>query len=161
MSHPVDAAGDEVFATAPLVIPVTVELDAPPAAVWEALGSDRMWSWLPIIDRLRWLTPRPHREGAVRVLRLARLTTIEEHFYRWEDERRATFHVVSSTRPVLRALAEDFALEPTAAGGTRLTWTMAVDPRLPGVRALGRLLVPLLRPGNRLALAGIRRILAA
>lgn len=161
MSHPVSATGDEIFATAPLVVPATVELDAPPAAVWEALGSDRMWSWLPLLDQLRWLTPRPHREGAVRVLRVARLATVEEHFYRWEDERRATFHVVRASRPLLRALAEDFRLEPTPGGGTRLTWTMAVEPRLPGVRALARLLVPLLKPGNRMAIAGIRRILPA
>jgi carbon monoxide dehydrogenase subunit G len=156
--HPVRPVDDSFFETAPLVIPVTVELDASPAAVWEALGSDRMWSWLPVLDRLRWLTPRPLTQGAVRVLRVARLFTIEEHFYRWDDERRATFHVTSATRPVLNALAEDFVLEPTATG-TRLTWTMAVDPKLPGARLLGKLLGPLMRPGNKLAIAGIRKIL--
>jgi Polyketide cyclase / dehydrase and lipid transport len=159
MTHPVRPVDDSFFETAPLVIPVTVELDAPPAAVWEALGSDRMWSWLPVLDRLRWLSARPLSEGAVRVLRIARLSTIEEHFYRWEDERRATFHVVSQTRPLLDALAEDFVLEPTAGGGTRLTWTMAVAPKLPVPAWLARLLVPLLAPGNRIAIGGIRRIL--
>lgn len=159
MPHPVRPVDDSFFATAPLVIPVTVELDASPADVWAALGSDEMWSWMPLLDRLRWLTARPHVEGAVRVLRVARLFTLEEHFYRWEDERRATFHVVGSTRPVLDALAEDFVLEPTAAGGTRLTWTMALAPR-PAVPAwLARLLVPLLKRGNRFGIAGIRKIL--
>jgi carbon monoxide dehydrogenase subunit G len=157
--HAVRPVDDSFFETAPLVVPVTVELDAPPEAVWEALGSDEMWSWFPALDRLRWLTARPHVEGAVRVLRVARLFTIEEHFYRWEENRRATFHVVSSTRPVLDALAEDFLLEPTAGGGTRLTWTFAVDPKLPGARLLGRLLGPLLAPGNRRAISGIRKIL--
>lgn len=159
--HPVRPVDDSFFQSAPLVIPVTVELAASPAAVWEALGSDRMWSWLPLLDRLRWLTPRPLTQGAVRVLRVARAFTIEEHFYRWEEERRATFHVVGSTRPVLDALAEDFVLEPLPGGGTRLTWTMAVAPRpaLPGW--LAKALVPLLKPGNRFAIAGIRRILPA
>jgi hypothetical protein len=156
-AHPVRPVDDGFFQTAPLVIPVTVELDATPAEVWEALGSDRMWSWLPLLDQLRWLTSRPLGQGAVRVLRVARLFSIEEHFYRWEEGRRATFHVTSSTRPVLRALAEDFVLEPTATG-TRLTWTMAVEPKLPGTRLL-RWLVPLLKPGNKLAIAGIRKIL--
>ncbi len=156
-THPVRPVDDSFFATAPLVIPVTVELDATPGEVWEALGSDRMWSWLPVLDQLRWLTPRPLTQGAVRVLRVARLFSIEEHFYRWEDERRATFHVTSSTRPVLNALAEDFVLEPTATG-TRLTWTMAVEPKLPGAGLL-RWLVPLLKPGNKLAISGIRKIL--
>ena len=157
-NHPVQPVGDSFFGTAPLAIPVTVELAATPAQVWEALGSDAMWSWLPVLDRLRWLTPRPLTEGAVRVLRVARLFTIEEHFYRWEEERRATFHVTSSTRPVLNALAEDFVLEPTASG-TRLTWTMALDPKVPGARLLGKLLGPLLKAGNRFAIGGIRKIL--
>lgn len=157
--HPVRPVDDSFFETAPLVIPVTVELAAAPAQVWEALGSDRMWSWLPLLDRLRWLTPRPLTQGAVRVLRVARLFTIEEHFYRWEDERRATFHVTSSTRPVLDALAEDFVLEPLPGGGTRLTWTMAVAPKPAVPGWLAGLLVPLLKPGNKLAIAGIRKIL--
>ena len=159
MTHPVRPVDDSFFETAPLVIPVTVELAATPAQVWEALGSDRMWSWLPVLDRLRWLTPRPLTQGAVRVLRVARLFTIEEHFYRWEDERRATFHVTSSTRPVLDALAEDFVLEPLPGGGTRLTWTMAVAPKPAVPGWLAGLLVPLLKPGNKLAIAGIRKIL--
>ena len=159
MSHPARAAGDDVFETAPIVVPVTIELDAAPAAVWEALGSDAMWSWFPPLDRLRWLTARPLGEGAVRTIRVARLFTLEEHFHRWEEGRRATFHVVSVTRPVLNALAEDFLLEPTANGGTRLTWTFALDPRLPGARALGRIAAPLLRAGNRSMIAGIRKIL--
>lgn len=155
--YPVRPVDDSFFETAPLVIPVSVDLDATPAEVWEALGSDRMWSWFPPLDRLRWLTARPHAQGAVRVLRVARLFTIEEHFYRWEEERRATFHVVSSTRPVLRALAEDFLLEPTATG-TRLTWTMALDTGPRGARLL-RHLAPLLAAGNKLAISGIRKIL--
>jgi carbon monoxide dehydrogenase subunit G len=156
--HPVRPVDDSFFETAPLVIPVTVELAATPAQVWEALGSDRMWSWMPVLDKLRWLTPRPLTKGAVRVLRIARLFSVEEHFYRWDDERRATFHVTSATRPVLNALAEDFVLEPTPAG-TRLTWTMALDPKLPVPAWLGKLLVPLLAPGNKFAIAGIRKIL--
>jgi carbon monoxide dehydrogenase subunit G len=159
MTHPVRPVDDSFLETAPLVIPATVELDAPPTAVWEALGSDRMWSWLPVLDRLRWLSARPLSEGAVRVLRVARLLTIEEHFYRWEDERRATFHVVGQSRPVLAALAEDFVLQPTANGGTRLTWTMALEPRVSVPAWLARLLVPLLKPGNRIAIGGIRKIL--
>jgi hypothetical protein len=159
LTHAVELVDDSFFETAPLVIPATVELDATPAQVWEALGSDRMWSWLPVLDQLRWLTPRPLTKGAVRVLRVAHLFTIEEHFYRWDDERRATFHVTRSSRRVLNALAEDFVLEPTPAGGTKLTWIMALDPKVPGGRRVGKLLSRLLAPGNRFALAGIRKIL--
>ena len=159
MTYPAQADGDDIFETAPLVIPATVELDATPAAVWEALGSDAMWSWFPPLDRLRWLSARPLGEGAVRTIRVTRLFTLEEHFYRWEEERRATFHVVGVTRPVLSALAEDFLLEPLPGDRTRLTWTFALDPRLPGARLLGRVAGPLLRAGNRSMIAGIRKIL--
>ncbi|HYI81222.1 MAG TPA: SRPBCC family protein [Thermoleophilaceae bacterium] len=159
MTYPTRADRDAIFETAPMVIPVTVELDASPAQVWDALGSDQMWSWFPPLDRLRWLTGRPLQEGAVRTIRVARLFTLEEHFYRWEEGRRATFHVVGVTRPVLDALAEDFLLEPTAGGGTRLTWTFAVDPKLPGARLVASLLGPLLKAGNRFAIGGIRKIL--
>lgn len=157
-AHPVRPVDDGFFEQAPLVIRSTVDFAASPAEVWEALGSDRMWSWLPVLDQLRWVSPRPLAEGAVRTLRVAHLFTIEERFYRWEEPQRATFHVTSSSRPVLRALAEDFLLEPTPAG-TRLTWTMALEPRLPFPRLLGRLLSLLLRPGNTWAIGGLRRIL--
>lgn len=155
MPYALDPVDDRFFEEAPLVIPATVELAAAPEQVWEALGSDRMWSWVPALDRLRWTTP--HGPGAIRMLRIGRLVTVEEEFYRWEPARRATFRVVRQSRRVLGGLAEDFLLEPTAAG-TRLTWTMALRPRLPGAAALAPL-TPLLAKGNAAGLAGIRKIL--
>lgn len=156
-AHAVRPVGDEFLEAAPLVVRVAVDLDAPPSAVFDVLASERMWSWLPLIDRLRWTTPSPQGEGSVRVLRIARLFEVEERFYRWDAGRRATFHVTSATRPVLNALAEDFLVEPAGAG-SRLTWTFALDPKLPGARLLGRI-APLLAPGNRWAIGGIRRLL--
>lgn len=158
-AHPVRPVDDSFFEQAPIVVRSKVDFDASAAEVWEALGSDRMWSWLPVLDQLRWASPRPLGEGAVRTLRVARSFTIEEHFYRWEEPRRATFHVTSSTRPTLRALAEDFLLEPRPDGGTRLTWTMALEPRPSVPRVVGRVLSVLLRPGNTWAIGGLRRIL--
>jgi hypothetical protein len=140
------------------VVPASVELDATPARVWEALGSDAMWSWAPIIDQLVWITPRPQSAGAVRRLRLLKVNTIEEEFYRWDDERRATFRVTRQSRPMLGGLAEDFLLDPLAGGTrTRLTWTMAIALR--GVPAPPPALLPLLSKGNAAALGGIRTIL--
>ncbi|HEU4975550.1 MAG TPA: SRPBCC family protein [Baekduia sp.] len=151
--RPID---DRFFEDAPLVVPATVELEAAPERVWEALGSDRMWSWVPALDRLRWVTP--HGPGAIRLLRIAQLVTVEEEFYRWEPARRATFRVTRQSRRVLNALAEDFLLEPTATG-TRLTWTMALEPRPAPPRAVAAVLTPALAKGNALGLAGITTIL--
>jgi hypothetical protein len=158
MTYTLRPIDDRFFDEAPIVVPATVELDASPAKVWEALGSDAMWSWAPIIDQLVWLTPRPQSAGAVRRLRMFKVNTIEEEFYRWEEGRRATFRVTRQTRRLLDGLAEDFLLEPSAGGGTRLTWTMAIAPRLPGAGAVGRL-APALAKGNAAAIGGIRKIL--
>ena len=153
MSSALAPIDDAFFERAPIVIPSVVELDAPRERVWEALGSDQMWSWFPAVDQLQWLTPQG--PGAIRRLRLAHLTTIDEEFYRWEEPRRATFRVTRSTRPLLKGLAEDFLLEELPGDRTRLTWTMALDPKLPGAG----LLKPALAKGNQQAIAGIKKIL--
>ncbi len=152
--RPVD---DAFLDDAQIVIRSIVDLAATPAQVWEALGSDRMWSWLPVIDRLEWLTPRPHAAGCVRRLRLGKLLVVDEEFYRWDVEQRATFRVTAQNRNVLDGLIEDFVLEPSAKG-TTLTWTMALTPRRGQRLPLG-LLAPLLRPGNAAAIGGIKKII--
>jgi hypothetical protein len=157
MTYALDPIDDSFFDTAPIVVPATVELDAPPQRVWDALGSGEMWSWAPIIDRLQWLPPL--NGTPVRRLRLFGLATIEEEFYRWEEPRRATFRVRESTRPLLRGLAEDFVLEELPGGRTRLTWTMALAPKGSVPPALGRALSRLLASGNTLAIGGLRKIL--
>jgi hypothetical protein len=157
MAYALKPVGDEWFETAPLVVPASVTLDAPVERVWEALGSDAMWSWAPIIDQLEWITPRPHAAGSIRRLRLLKVNTIEEEFYRWEDNRRATFRVTRQTRPMLDGLAEDFLLEPTPSGGTTLTWTMAIGVK--GAPAPPAFLRPALVKGNAAAIGGIKKIL--
>lgn len=157
MAYALKPIGDEWFQQAPLVVPATVSLDAPVERVWEALGSDAMWSWAPIIDQVEWITPRPHAAGSIRRLRLLKVNTIEEDFYRWETNRRATFRVTHQTRPMLDGLAEDFVLEPTPGGGTSLTWTMAIG--LKGAPAPPAFLKPALVKGNTVAIGGIKTIL--
>jgi hypothetical protein len=160
MPYALDPIDDRFFEQAPIVIPATVQLAATPEQVWEALGSDAMWSWAPIIDQLVWVTPRPQAAGAIRRLRLLKFVTIEEEFYRWEAPHRATFRVTEQSRRVFGGLAEDFLLEPSA-NGTSLTWTMALAPRLPGAAAAGGMApARALARGNALALGGIRTILA-
>ncbi|HWH93456.1 MAG TPA: SRPBCC family protein [Baekduia sp.] len=158
MAYTLKPVDDTFFDDAPLVVPATVQLHATPAQVWEALSSDAMWSWAPIIDQVTWITPRPHAAGAIRRLRLLKLDTIEEEFYRWDEGRRATFRVVAQSRQMLEGLAEDFLLEPLDGGaGTRLTWTMAIALR--GVPAPPKALLPVLVRGNAAAIGGIRKIL--
>jgi hypothetical protein len=156
-AYPLRHVDDEFLKDAPLVVRSSVQLDAQPPAVWEALGSDEMWSWLPVIDRLAWQSPKPYSAGSIRRLRIGKFVTLDEEFYRWDVEQRATFRVFGQSRQVLDALIEDFALVPKA-GGTELTWTMAASPLKGSGLPLG-LLAPLLRPGNTFAIAGIKKIL--
>jgi Polyketide cyclase / dehydrase and lipid transport len=159
MTYILPLVDDTFFERAPAVIPARVEIDAEPAAVWALLGSDAMWSWAPIIDQVRWSTPRPHAAGSLRYLKLFGLVTLEEEFYRWDDAAlRATFRVTRQSRRVFDGLAEDFLVEPLD-GGTRsrLTWTMAVAPR--GLPAPPKALIPALSLGNAQALAGIKSVL--
>lgn len=157
MAYALKPIDDAFFQEAPLVVPATVQLDAPVERVWEALGSDAMWSWAPIIDQVEWITPRPHAAGSIRRLRMFKLNTIEEEFYRWDINQRATFRVTHQTRGLLDGLAEDFLLEPTPSGGTALTWTMAIALR--GIPAPPAFLKPGLIRGNAAAIAGIKTIL--
>jgi hypothetical protein len=158
MAYKLPPIDDAFFESAPLVVPAVVDLDAPPARVWEVLGSDAMWSWAPIIDQLVWLTSRPQTVGATRRLRLLKVNVIEEEFYRWDENRRATFRVTQQTRPLLNGLAEDFVLDPLDGGArTRLTWTMAMA--LKGVPAPPKALLPALVKGNAAAIGGIRTLL--
>jgi hypothetical protein len=159
MTYKLKPIDDAFFDDAPIVIPAVVELAASAEQVWEALGSDAMWSWAPIIDQVEWITPRPHAAGSIRRLRLLKAVTIEEDFYRWDEGRRATFRVTQQSRRLFHGLAEDFLLEPGVGGGTRLTWTMAVAPR--GLPGAPKALIPALACGNALAIGGLRKLLPA
>lgn len=158
MAHALAPVDDRFLTTAPLVMTASVVLPNSPEQVWEALGSDQMWSWAPGMDRLRWLTPEPREAGCVRELRLGRLITFTEEFYRWDVNQRATFRVTHTTHRVIKGVVEDFLLDAMPDGGTTLTWTMAAAPAGPRPP---RALAALLTPGNRRAIAGIRKILPA
>ncbi|MBJ7328494.1 MAG: SRPBCC family protein [Solirubrobacteraceae bacterium] len=160
LAHPVRRVDEQFLRNAPLVITASVDLDASPDAVFEALGSDEMWSWVPVLDKLRWITPRPLGEGSVRILRIGKAVEVEEDFFIWEEGRRAAFTVVSASKKAFDALAEDFVVEPTSRG-TRLTWTMAVDPGRPLPGPLRKALPKILGPGNKFALSGIKKIIPA
>jgi len=136
----------------------SVVLPNSPEQVWEALASEQMWSWVPAIDQLRWLTPEPRETGCIRELRIAKLMTVTEEFYRWDINKRATFRVTHTTRRLVKGIVEDFLLDEMADGGTTLTWTMATAPAGPKPP---KALAGLLTPGNRKAIAGIKKILPA
>lgn len=159
MSRSLAPIGDEFLATAPLVLSAHLDLPHPPEQVWDALGSDEMGSWMGILDRATWHSARPLTVGARRSVRLARLITLQEEFYRWDAPHRATFRVTAINLPLVSGWAEDFLVEPGTDGGTRLTWTMAIDNRLLRLVRIPRRLRPPVVSACRAMMAGIATIL--
>ncbi|MEV0247434.1 SRPBCC family protein [Nocardia sp. NPDC050712] len=134
--HPVD---DTVFDTAALVFTIERDLDAPLPAVWTAVDDDRAWSWLPFPGvGVRYGSP-VRGSGVVREMGSVfgpwRVLWVErERFWRYEPEQRITFGVVSGNwlqYLLVRQYAEDMRFAALGADRTKVTWTIAVTPRLP------------------------------
>jgi hypothetical protein len=58
------------------------------------------------------------------------LLTVDEHFFRWEQNRRCSFYLTGHSMPLFHAFAEDYLLEEVAPGRTHFTYSVAVEPRL-------------------------------
>jgi Polyketide cyclase / dehydrase and lipid transport len=134
--YALEPADETFFETAPFVHSYPVDLDVPPDVVWESLTSERsMWDWKLPVKRLTWTSPRPFGPGTTREVILTGSTFgIRERYFRWEDGRRKSFAATECDRRLLRRFAEDYLVEPRP-GGSRFTWTIALEP-LPKVRWL-------------------------
>ena len=117
--------------------------------------------WFPGFSRDgRYVTPAPHGVGSQREVRVGR-TRLVETVLAWEEGRRWAFTIAEGGMPGVKALAEDYVVEPEGSG-SRLTWTLATEtsPHLAGKvtgaltgvlgkRAFGKL--------DRVLAAGVRR----
>jgi uncharacterized protein YndB with AHSA1/START domain len=106
-----------------------VELPAAPDEVFAVLADHAGWP--------RWFTGMRDVtiDGAAAGVGALRTVSVpparvQERFLVWDPGARLVFNIVGSNLPGLRAMAEDWRLEPTA-GGTRLTIDIAVDPTMP------------------------------
>jgi carbon monoxide dehydrogenase subunit G len=154
----VDAA---FLTTAPYRTTRSVLVPAPPAAVFAAIAEDPAgWGdWFPGFSRTgRYRTPPPPGVGAEREMRLGGAGLVET-VIAWEAPTRWAFRVSEARLPGVRAMAEGYVLEPES-GGTRVTWTLALETSpgfvAPVMGAASGALVPvaLRRLGRRLAGAG-------
>ena len=110
---------------------------ADPATVYALLRDGAGWpSWSPI-DSFELEKPgagEPEGLGAVRVFRNGRITGRDTIVELVPDRRFSYTH--ASSLPV-RNYRADVDLEPVAEG-TRITWTVAFDPKIPGTGRLMR-----------------------
>jgi Polyketide cyclase / dehydrase and lipid transport len=133
--RPVDEA---FFETAPMRLHAGFEIPRPAADVWGDLTRDSALHWCRILQDVRWTSPRPFGVGTTREVKaLGGTNLLREHYFLWEEGRRHCFYVTETTAPIIKALAEDYTVEPRGADACRFTWTICVEPS-----AIGR-------PGGR------------
>ncbi|KOU27432.1 hypothetical protein ADK52_08140 [Streptomyces sp. WM6372] len=152
--YPLTEIGDEFLVSAPFRYEHSVETTAPAERMWEILTGDQLVHWVWAFTGLTWNSPRPFGVGTVRDVTLLKFFTVRERFFRWDEDHRYTFSVYEASRPGLRHAAEDWTIEPTPAG-SRLTWTMAIQPAplaAPLLWAGG----PVIRLVQRRALSAVR-----
>jgi|1185.fasta_scaffold192462_2 hypothetical protein len=115
-------------------IEYTAVTAADPATVYAVLREGSTWpAWAPI-DSFALARPgadEPEGVGAIRELRSGRVTGRDEIV---PDRRLSYAH--TSSLPV-RDYRGDVDLEPVA-GGTRIRWAVAFDPKIPGTGRLVR-----------------------
>lgn len=151
--HPLEAVDESFFDTAPHRYVYPIDLAVAPERVWQSLTSDEsVAGWGFAVRSVRWTSPRPFGVGTTRevVLPLG-VITVRERFIVWENGSRYAFEVYEATRGLFRRFAENYVVERRA-GGSRLTWTVALEPR-PKLRGA----VELGRPLNRLAFGQVAR----
>jgi hypothetical protein len=125
--HPVDSS---FFDTAPMRFRNGVELAAAPADVFAVFEDGDSWpKWFHAIHKVVWTSNKPYRVGTTRTVWLTAVT-IDEHFFRWEQDRRFSFYLTGHSMPLFHAFAEDYLLEGLAASKTRFTYSVAIEPRL-------------------------------
>lgn len=105
---------------------------APPAAVYALLRDGATWPvWTEITSFVLEREGAGEREGlgAIRVWR-SKGKTIREEIVELVPDRRLSYTVLSGL--AVRGYRADIDLEPSADGGTHITWSSSFAPKVPG-----------------------------
>jgi len=150
--HPVEAS---FFDTAPIRFKNAVEVEARPAEVFAIFEDGESWPiWFSGMRKVVWTSNKPYGVGTTRTVWFP-LVSIDEHFFRWEQDRRFSFYLTAHSMPLVHALAEDYLLEEVAPGRTRFTYSVAFEPRL-ALSMGGPIARPLIDPFLRNACKGLQ-----
>ena len=102
---------------------------APRACVFDAFVDPDGWpDWFPNVQRATYTSRPPFGVGTIRVAHVGGTRWVEE-MVAWDDGRRWAWTVLRSSVPFAKAQVECFEFADAGAG-TRIRWTLALDPRL-------------------------------
>ena len=112
---------------APIRVTESIDISAPPSAVWAHLADHESWpEWFAPIERVEPLGSPTGVGGGRRIT--VRKRPIDEVFTAWDVDRHFAFAVTESKLPILHALAESVRLEPIDSG-TRVTYRQGIQGR--------------------------------
>jgi len=122
--------GLEFIESAPVRFVNEVTIHASCDEVFEALKDPDSWPrWFSDIQRVEWTSPPPFGVGSTRTVTLKGMTVYEK-FMVWEPGKRFAFYAPKISKPIAHAFCEDYRLEDSGSGTTRLIFTVAMEPRL-------------------------------
>lgn len=117
---------------APCKVVNVVDLPATPEAVFAIFEDEHAWpKWFGVLTKVEWTSPKPYGVGTTRTVTINGILKAKEHFFHWEDNRGFSFYFTETSLPFVKALVEDYQLEPIDANTTRLTYTVAYEPAFP------------------------------
>jgi carbon monoxide dehydrogenase subunit G len=112
---------------APIRVERSIEIAAPPAAVWARIADHRTWpEWFTAVDSVDVLGA-PEGVGGGRRVTVGKLT-LDEEFTAWDVDEHFAFSVIASKLPILESLAESVRIVPTA-GGSRVVYRQGVQAK--------------------------------
>jgi uncharacterized protein YndB with AHSA1/START domain len=100
---------------APIRFECSVEIAAPPEAVWARIADHRTWpEWFTAVDSVDIVGASEGVGGGRRVT--SGKVVFDEEFTAWDVGEHFAFAVIASKLPILESLAESVVIEPTATG---------------------------------------------
>src|SRR5262249_34999956 len=116
-------------ARAPIVHVCAAEVAAPRALVFAAFAQPQSWKlWFPNVRDASYTSPPPYGVGTIRQSQVGRTRWTEE-MIAWDDGARWAWIVMRASVPFATAQVEAFEFAD-ARDGTRVRWTLALEPRL-------------------------------
>ncbi len=112
----------------PLQFTNTVDLKAPPEAVFASLRDTEAWlRWFPDMKSAVW-----EGEPGVGTNRIVKVGPMEikEHFVIWREPFQMAFYVSETSLPFARRMVENYTIEETSMG-SRFTYAVGMQLRFP------------------------------